>query len=310
VVFTRVRLLQKLALLSSAQVQPMRIARLGSISLVVCLALASRLPAQTSAAPRAGSNASGKAADELAARFGKLRSIPEIDHALKELEDGPKPGRRSLLRLIGLSSEAPGQANLELLMDGWGRHGLWFDLAVMRYIWKSWPRIYTDDGKQFDALRLITILRSRVEEQPKLLGQLFWYVQWEHRGLTFKDICYVIRAAMSSDHSCAGSEFPGILFAAGALGQPWLLESGTPPKTAKATSEQVCDSWTTMGYPYFLAVRPFLRYDSRNHVFVYDQVADRENRYLKSEEQDPPCPSTPLPEWDSKIVPEPPAREK
>ena len=93
----------------------------------------------------------------------------------------------------------------------------------MRYVWKFWPRVFHQDEKQIDAMRLIPILRQRVEEQPKLLGQLFWYAQWEHRGMKFKEICDVIRASMVFDNSCAGAEFPAILFVAGALGQPFIL---------------------------------------------------------------------------------------
>ena len=115
---------------------------------------------------------------------------------------------------------------------------------------------------------------------------------------------------MVFDNSCAGAEFPAILFVAGALGQPFILESGAVPGTGKATDAQVCDWWTTTGYGYFLSIRPFVRYGPRRHLYVYDATADRENRYLRPDEQDPVCASTPLPEWDNKVVPGPPRIEK
>jgi hypothetical protein len=308
----------------------MRTARLGFVSLMICLALACRLPAQTSTATQANPPSwTQAAADDIVVRLAKARSINDVDRLLKQLVAGKKTvgnlewllelvethGSRSaqivasLVRILEESAtNPPGQMNVELLLAGWGKHGSWYDLAVMRYVWRFWPRVFHPGEMQIDALRLIQILRQRVEEQPKLLEQLFWYAQWEHRGMKFKEICEASRTPY--ENSCAGAEFPAILFIAGALGQGWLIESGNPPVSGKATAEQVCDYWIMTGQLYFLAIRPFVRYDSHRHIYVYDAATDHENRYLKPEEQEPVCPSTPLPDWASKIMPEPPAREK
>jgi hypothetical protein len=286
----------------------MRTASLGLTTVVLLLGMTVRLPAQVSTETKADSLASDKAADVIVARFAQVRSIKEIDQELKDLIKGPKQGRPSLLRLFGLSSEALGQANLELFLEGWGKHGSWYDLAVARYVWKFWPRLWHNDN-QFDDMRLIEILRKRIEEKPKLLGHVFWYAQWERHGMTFKDMCEVNRAEMLAKESSGGSEFPVILFNLGALGQPELLNAGGH-RGGKSTADELCDWWIMTGFLYFRSMRPFLRYDAKRHIFVNDEAADRENRYLKPEEQEPVCPKTPLPDWVSTIVPEPPPIEK
>jgi hypothetical protein len=286
----------------------MRTASPGLTTVVLVLGMAGRLPAQTSTATQADSPASEKAAEEIVARFARVRSIKQIDHELKELAKQPKQGRPSLLRLIGLSSEAPGQANIELFLQGWGKHGSWYDLAVARYVWKFWPRVWHDDN-QIDDLRLIQVLRKRIEEQPRLIAHVFWYAQWERHGMKFKDVCEVSHGEIFVDGSCVGSEFPAILFIAGAIGQPELLAAGGR-RGGKSTADELCDWWLMTGFLYFRSMRPFLRYDAKRHIFANDEVADRENRYLKPQEQEPVCPKTPLPDWDSKVVPEPPPIEK
>jgi hypothetical protein len=262
-------------------------------------------------------------------RLSKVRSIAEIDQALQGLTGGARQGGFetvleyfekhgswcdiaivSLVRIVGNFSPAPpGQENIELLLEGWGKHGSWYDLTVVRYVWKHWPRVFHADRDDIDPMRLIPILQQRVKEQPKLSGQLFWYAQWEHRGMKFKEICDVSRSPLLVDNSCGGAEFPAILFIAGAMGQPWLLQAGGT-KGGDPSADQLCDWWIMTGYLYFQSIRPFVRYDSRRHLYVYDEAADRENRYLRPDEQKPVCPTTPLPDWDSKIMPEPPAREK
>jgi hypothetical protein len=286
----------------------MRTALSALTAVALLLGMAGRLPAQTTAATNADAKASGKSVDEIVTRFTKVRSIQEIDRELQELVKGPKQGRPSLWRLIGLSSESPGQANLELFLEGWGRHGSWYDLAVARYVWKFWPRVWHDDN-QIDDLRLIQVLKKRIEEQPKLFSHVFWYAQWERHGMKFKDVCEVSHAGILVDGSCVGSEFPAILFIAGAIGQPELLATGGR-RGAQSSAEELCDWWIMTGFLYFRAMRPFLRYDAKRHIFVNDEAAERDNRYLKPQEQEPVCPSTPLPDWDGKLSPEPPPIEK
>jgi hypothetical protein len=309
----------------------MRTASLGFITPVVFLALTCRLPSQTNTAkPVTSSSVNRVAENDIVARLAKVRSIEDVDRVLTQLmapkpasdvacnfewlinlvvEHGSLPERLVVLPYLIFkdSADPPGQAKVESLLADWGKHGSWYDLAVMRYVWKFWPRVYHQDEKQIDALRLIPFLQQGVKEQPKLAGQLFWYAQWEHRGMKFKEICDVSRSPLLVDNSCGGAELPAILFVAGAMGQPYLLQAGA---RGEATAEQLCDWWIMTGYLYFQSTRPFVRYDARRHIYVYDEAADRENRYLRPDEQEPVCPSTPLPDWDSKIVPQPPARAK
>jgi hypothetical protein len=303
-------------------------ATLGFITPVFFLVLICRLPAQTNAAIQVTSPRSSQAAgNDIVVRLAKACSIEEVDRVLMQLTAGkPKSGNFewlldpleehgswseqllvSFYRIFEESADPPGQVKVESLLAGWGKHGSWYDLAVMRYVWKFWPRVFHQN--QIDPMRLIPILRQRVKEQPKLSGQLFWYAQWEHRGMKFKEICDVSRSPLLVDNSCGGAEFPAILFIAGAMGQPWLLQAGGTIG-GDPTADQLCDWWIMTGYLYFQSIRPFVRYDTRRHLYVYDKAADRENRYLKPDEQEPVCPSTPLPDWDSKIMPEPPPREK
>jgi hypothetical protein len=309
----------------------MRIASLFFAALFLSTGLPCRLPAQTSPAPKNLSRPPVKEeSNEIVVRLSKVRSIAEIDQALQGLTGDARQGGLetvleyfekhgswcdvamvSLARIIGNFSPAPpGQENIELLLEGWGKHGSWYDLTVVRYVWKHWPRVFHADRDDIDPLRLIPIARKRIEEQPKLVRQLFWYAQWERRGMKFKDICEVSRSPLEVDGSCVGAEFPSILFIAGAIGQPELLETGAPPGTGKATADQLCDWWIMTGYLYFRSIRPFLRYDPKRNVFTYDAAADRENRYLHPEDQEPTPPATPLPDWESQSVPQPPARKK
>ena len=204
-------------------------------------------------------------------RLADVRSVTEIDSIL----DGLIPTRH-------------GQANVERLLDGWGRHGSWYDLAVVHYLWDHWPSAY-ERWDKIEAAPLMPIVTARVRENPHLLRQVFWYATWKSSRLEFADLCRLCQHAGSGCIYVAGQEFRLMLLIGGAMSEPELIDY----------------DWT-ISRLYFLSKRPFLRFDRDCGVYAVDVEAEREGRYLNADEQQSEVPATPLPNWDSDVVPERP----
>ena len=219
--------------------------------------------------------------DELLDRLTSARSIAEIDAILDEI-----------------LADKNGQKIVERLLSGWGKNGSWYDLAVVEYLWKYWPSYYGKHGK-IDSAPLMPLVMSRLNEQPDLLPQLFWFVQWKFDGLEFPLFCRPCESLICS-RRIEGEEFPTILLFAGAIRERHLVDYKPPCSTRQA--------WERASL-YFQALRPFLHYESDKVAYVVDYPAQHEGRYLKPDEQDATTPETPLPNWDSNQFPERPARK-
>src|SRR5207245_1967288 len=109
--------------------------------------------------------------DEQLNRLASAQSIEQIDAVFEEI----------------LACKN-GQKTVERLLSGWGKHDSWYDLAVVHFIWKHWPSYY---GRQenIDSGPLMSVIASRISEQPSLLAEYFWYAQWQVNGLSFKWLC-------------------------------------------------------------------------------------------------------------------------
>ncbi|MCY2966262.1 MAG: hypothetical protein NT069_21960 [Planctomycetota bacterium] len=208
-------------------------------------------------------------------RLDNARSLEQVDAVLQEIVPGGN-----------------GQRNVELLISEWGKHGSWFDLAVVRYIWTAWPSGY-GKWQHIDSGPLMSLASVRLRENGDLLPQVFWYALWEWNGLEFNRLCQICE----SPGPCvkeSGEEFRWILFIAGALREPNLVEFDPPRSTEHA--------WHR-GSMYFLSQRPFLRFDSEQFAYLTDHEAKRDGQYLMPNDQQSSVPSTPLPKWDSDVVP-------
>jgi hypothetical protein len=214
-------------------------------------------------------------------RLVSARSIQEIEARFDEILDG-KDAQRIVERLV----------------SGWGKHDSWYDLTVVHFIWKHWPSYY---GRQKNVAPgpLMSVIASRATEQPGLLAEYFWYAQWHSNGLSFKWMC---QACESPGPCCSisGEEFPLILLVAGAIRDRQIVNFDPPSSTAGA--------WVQASL-HFLSMRPFLRFDADQVAYVMDYAAQREGRYLTADEQEATPPSTPLPNWDSDIVPSRPVKK-
>lgn len=223
--------------------------------------------------PRAG-------AEEQVLRLVSARSIEEIDSGFEEIL-----ARKDREQIV------------ERLLSGWGRHDSWYDLAVVHFIWNHWPSYYGRQEK-LDPRPLMSAITSRISEQPSLLPEYFWYAQWQMNGLSFRWLC----GACESPGPCCtigGEEFPLLLLVAGATRDVQAIDFDRRGSTARA--------WGQAGLR-FLAMRPFLRYDAKQVAYVIDYAAQREGRYLTADEQEGAAPPTPLPNWDSDVVPARPVK--
>jgi len=207
------------------------------------------------------------------------RSIAEIDHALEKITH---------------SEDA--QTKVEMLLNGWGRFGDWYDLAVVKYLWEYWPSAYGDSNA--DSERLIPIVKSRIADRPELNRQVYWYTQWKYGVWNFSRLCKHIANTTTSCVTIGGEEFPRILFIAGVTNEP--------DKVLLADWDNLFAHWHFSSLQ-FLALRPFLRYDDQLGYYVIDADANKEQRYLEPSMQQATPRQKPLPDWSQPIVPTSPA---
>ncbi len=81
------------------------------------------LDVQTSAPPRATSKL-------VQGEFAACHSLEDVQSLLQEMEDSPEA-----------------QLWAEALLNGWGQHGNWYDVAVVEFLIKHWPSAYGDHPK-------------------------------------------------------------------------------------------------------------------------------------------------------------------
>jgi hypothetical protein len=216
-------------------------------------------------------------------RLGEVRSVEEIDAALERIVPGNE-----------------GQHNVEVMFEGWGKHGSWYDLAVNRYIFSHWPSAYRKKWNHIDSRPLAAIIERRLNEQPDLLRQFYWYAQWERGGMPFDRLCSLCLSQPAKSARHDGQDFPLLLVVASSLNDCQIVYD--------CNVEHVSDSWYFTQLE-FLARRAFLRFDKDQGVFAYDADAMRANRYMKPEEQQTILPLTPLPNWDNNVLPPSPSAD-
>jgi hypothetical protein len=209
------------------------------------------------------------------------RSIPEVDAALAKLIKGKDA-----------------QANVEALLNGWGKHGDWYDLAVVKFLWEHWPSGYGD--ADVEAQRLIPIVKARIEAKPELNRQIYWYTQWRYGLVRFSDLCDYVSKYSLPCVRVDGEEFRQIMYIASLTDDP-----------QKVTSAEWNDipSHRYISSLEFLSGRPFLKYDDTLGHFVVDAEAIKNNRYLNPLVQNPTPRKTPLPNWSNSVIPSPPQKE-
>ncbi len=95
-----------------------------------------------------------KLADEIV-EFANIRSVEEIDRRLDEL-----------------CSTADAQQRAELLIEGWGKHGSWYDLAVVKFLWDRWSQKMDGDDEKSDPRRLFETTKTVLNSKPELVCQL------------------------------------------------------------------------------------------------------------------------------------------
>lgn len=217
--------------------------------------------------------------------FAACRSLEDVQRLLQEMED---------------SREA--QLWAEALLSGWGQHGNWYDVAVVEFLLKHWPSAYGDhpkfgsDSERFDTRRLFEITQHVLRENPELVYQVFWYLQWERGPLDFFALMRDLEPGwMGQCVSIEGEEYPWILMEAG-------IASGVPGEwiDGSLAGELNFDSLGTgraLINGYIASQRPFLRYDHELGRYVVDKDAKAENRYLTPADQVASPRKTPLPDW-------------
>lgn len=221
--------------------------------------------------------------------FQSSRSIADVDRKLDELLAAPD-----------------GQARTERLIEGWGKHGSWYDLAVVK-LWLERRPLKEKDGKErFDHHRLFDAGQKALASHPSIACQVFWYYQWSNG---------VPDLALWMDHlerfsgGCLDSswgDYRMILICAGiASGLPFETQAGGSVR--RATFDRLQENWWEQKF-LILSQRPFLRYDHELGRWVVDQEAKNANRYLTPDEQRASERPTPLPDWHSEIVPPRPVR--
>ena len=234
-----------------------------------------------------------KLADEIA-EFANLRKIEELDR-----------------RLNALCEVDDAQQRAELLIEGWGRHGSWYDLAVVKFFVEHFPSAYGHgrrDPERFDLQRLFNTTDQVLRKHPEFVFQLFWYEQWKSGPNDFARLMRQIEPPlMCGCVRLPGEEYARALWLAGVVeGLPFERQPGGLILAVRWDNLYVDEVHLRQN---ILAQRPFLKYDHELGRWIVDQEAKRANRYLAPEEQQASPRLTPLPNWDSDVIPPRPIHE-
>lgn len=224
-------------------------------------------------------------------KFQASRSIADIDRRLDELLEAKD-----------------GQKQAERLIEGWGKHGCWYDLAVVKLWWERWPRDDENGKERFDQRRLFDLTQTVLAKKPELACQVFWYFQWSTRVPDFAGMMHDLEPRFVCDYN--GDHWVKyrlvLLYAGVASGLPMEMEVGV--SAARANWDNLIGNWLDQK-ALILGQRPFLRYDHELGRWIVDREAKQANRYLAADEQQASLRPTPLPNWDSEIIPPRPVHE-
>lgn len=223
-------------------------------------------------------------------QFQSSRSIADVDRKLHELLAAPDA-----------------QAQAERLIEGWGKHGSWYDLAVVKLWLERWPQEEKDGKQRFDHHRLFDAAQRSLTSHPSTACQVFWYYQWTNGVRDFAAMMDYLEPRWVCDYnSDSWVDYRMILICAGiASGLPLEWEAGESAR--RANFDRLRQDWWEQKL-LVLSQRPFLRYDDELGRWVVDQEAKKANRYLTPDEQRASERPAPLPDWDSEIVPPRPVR--
>ena len=192
-------------------------------------------------------------------------------------------------------------------LAGWGRHGDWYDVAVVEFLLSYWPSAYGKDSsgrpdwERYDARRLFDVTEEAVWSNPELVYQVFWYHQWKSKPCGFSLLMRHLDTTSQPDVHLDGEMYPIILLAAG-------IASGLPAEGVDGTlmgsvSFETLSRDRLLINGFITSQRPFLRYDRELGRYVVDREAKEQNRYLSQEEQVALPRPTPLPGWRFGPVP-------
>ncbi len=182
------------------------------------------------------------------------------------------------------------QRDVESLIVHWGRHGNLLDLAVMRILFDHWPTAYSRHSLSPEPL--IELVEDRLAENPELLHQFGWYVQWRLQIREFRVLCERLRYP-GPDVRIEGEIYTRYLFATSLTCGP--MRSRTNLKDHEED--------TYYASIEFLASHPYQEYDRSEHRYVLNRDAERDQRYLGPAEQNPTLKMVPLPDWNQSWVP-------
>lgn len=205
--------------------------------------------------------------------IAELHSIDEIDKVLSHRLNSPSA-----------------QTHCEALISGWGKHDSWYDLIVVKFIWEHWEAVY-GEHHELDYERVMKQIQDRINEQPELLNQVCWYVQWKYGPWNMPRLCRWLEAQVLHGRYVIGEEFPYLLYVAGLAGTRGGLASAVSTEWDKIFVSLYIAKLE------FLAGRPFLIYDNESGRFKYDEPAVKQSRYVSVERQHMTPRKTPLPKW-------------
>lgn len=234
-----------------------------------------------------------KLADEIV-EFANVRSVEEIDQWLNELH-----------------SATDAQQRAELLIEGWGQHGSWYDLAVVKFFAENYPSAYGHGGRdheRFDLERLFNTAYVVLSKRPELVFQVFWYEQWKSGPPKFSRLMQ--QAEPPTMWPCVrlpGEEYARTLWLAG-IAEGLRFERQPGGLILEFRWGNLLRDEIDLRQA-ILAQRPFLRYDHELGRWAVDRDAKQANRYLTPEEQQASPRQTPLPNWDSDVIPPRPVHE-
>ncbi|GAB4143974.1 MAG: hypothetical protein Tsb009_15440 [Planctomycetaceae bacterium] len=218
-------------------------------------------------------NHSDKSAEAEWVNLADKHSLTEIDKELSQRLNQPDA-----------------QDQCEQLISGWGKHNQWYDLIVVKFIWRYWANVYGEQH-ELDYKKLMTLLQSKIREKPELLNQLYWYVQWKIGPWEMPKLCKYLGSVPIHAVIAEGQEFRFLIWVCGLTSSDGDLNSVLSAEWDNLSSSLYISKLE------FLAKRPFLIYDQKSGRYKYDEEAAEQSKYVNVEQQHMTPRQTPLPNW-------------
>ena len=205
-----------------------------------------------------------------------VKSANEVDDSLRELLGSP-----------------PRQADLARLMAVWGRRSEEVDRSIVQFLWSSYeePTHHSHIGMTAATWEAV---EYRLRSDPEVLGQVFWYLRWMDRGVTWdnpRDKGYFVDLVgdLFGESRPDGHEAKYLLMLASMLNRPDIVTAARYADVGIRWRQT--EEWLRPLAPYYV-------FDEDAGHYRMDEVAARTKNPVDPKRQNYTTVDTPVPPID------------